>query len=141
MVELFIQFIIGLGFLLLAFFITCRAKYYWRTLNVKRVTLADVANVCDDVKNDVKTMILDVRTPKEYARGHIRGAVLLPLYELAERMNEVPRDRPVYVICYSGARSLQAVKFLMSQGYRQVFHVSHGMDKWQGTVVSDIIAK
>lgn len=137
MVELLIQLVLGLGFLLLAFFITCRAKYYWRTLNVKRVSLADVAKVC----GDVKTVILDVRTPEEYAKGHIQGAVLLPLYELAERMGEVPLDRPVYVICYSGERSLQAVKFLMSQGYRLVFHVSQGMVKWQGAVISNPIAK
>jgi rhodanese-related sulfurtransferase len=135
--ELFIQFIVGLGFLLLAFLVTCRAQYYWRTLNVRRVSLADVAKVC----GDGTTVILDVRTPKEYAEGHIQGAVLLPLYELAERMSEVPRDRPVYVICYSGERSLQAVKFLMSQGYRQVFQVSQGMEKWQGTVLSNIVAK
>lgn len=130
MVELLIQIVVGLGFLLLAFLITSRAKYYLRTRNVKLVSLADVAKIC----GDLQTVILDVRTPKEYAEGHIPGAVLIPLYELAERMREVPKDRPIYIICHSGQRSLQAVKFLMSQGYSQVFHVSQGMAKWQGAM-------
>ena len=133
MLELLMQLLVGLGCLLLAFLITSRAKYYLRTLNVRHVSLADVAKVC----GDLQTVILDVRTQEEYGEGHIPGALLLPLYELAERMGEVPQDRPVYVICYSGERSLQAVKFLMSQGYSQVFHVSQGMEQWQGAVITN----
>ncbi|MDL2345374.1 rhodanese-like domain-containing protein, partial [Deinococcus sp. MIMF12] len=56
--------------------------------------------------------VLDVRTPAEYAQGHVPGAVLLPLQDLSARLNEVPQGRKVYVICRSGSRSAQASRVL-----------------------------
>ena len=70
--------------------------------------------------------ILDVRERPEYDRGHVKGAVLIPLSELRDRMDEVPRDRPVYVHCRSGQRSYNAVMALQSKGYRNAFNVSGG---------------
>lgn len=74
--------------------------------------------------------VLDVRTDAEYREGHVPGAALLPLADLGARMNEVPKDRPVYVICRSGSRSAQASAQLVKAGYRQVFNVDGGMNAW-----------
>ncbi|GGB55298.1 rhodanese-like domain-containing protein [Deinococcus soli (ex Cha et al. 2016)] len=74
--------------------------------------------------------VLDVRTDAEYREGHVPGATLLPLADLGARMNEVPKDRPVYVICRSGNRSAQASAQLVKAGYRQVFNVDGGMNAW-----------
>ena len=49
--------------------------------------------------------LLDVRTPEEFAEGHLEGAVLIPVAELSTRLSEIPRDRPVVAYCRSGARS------------------------------------
>lgn len=76
--------------------------------------------------------ILDVRTPAEYAQGHVAGARLLPLQELPERVGEVPQDRPVYVICHSGNRSAQASQILAKRGYRNIHNVDGGMNAWAG---------
>ena len=73
--------------------------------------------------------LIDVRTPAEYAAGHIRGAKLLPLADLPERLNEVPKNRAVYVICRSGARSAQASAILAKAGRRAV-NVGGGMNDW-----------
>lgn len=60
--------------------------------------------------------IIDVRQPDEYVSGHVPGAVLIPLADVPERVEEFPDDQPVYVICRSGARSARAVEFLLNQG-------------------------
>lgn len=75
--------------------------------------------------------VLDVRTPAEYAGGHISGATLIPLAELSGRVAEVPQDRDVYVICRSGSRSAQASSLLAGAGHERIINVSGGMNAWQ----------
>ena len=61
-------------------------------------------------------LLLDVRESDEYAEGHVPGAQLLPLSVLPVRMHELPRDRPVYVVCQGGGRSAQAAQLLSDAG-------------------------
>lgn len=60
--------------------------------------------------------VIDVREPFEYVIGHVPGAQLLPLSSLAARAHEIPRGRPVYLICASGNRSLLAARALARAG-------------------------
>ena len=76
-------------------------------------------------------VLLDVREPEEYAYGHVPGAINLPQAELATRLTEVPRDRPVFVICESGMRSLRTTQFLRQMGYAQVTNVRGGTAAWR----------
>jgi len=73
--------------------------------------------------------VLDVRQPDEYEAGHVPGAVLIPLDQLAARAGEVPTDRPVYVVCRSGARSAVAVQALRRAGY-DATNVAGGTLAW-----------
>jgi phage shock protein E len=77
-----------------------------------------------------KPLVLDVREPSEYAAGHIAGSTLIPLNQLASRMNELPRDREIICVCASGSRSGSAARRLMSNGYT-VLNMSGGMSRWQ----------
>lgn len=77
------------------------------------------------------SVLLDVREPEEYARGHVAGAVNLPQADLATSLSQVPRDRPIYAICWSGARSLRSAQFLKQAGYESVFSVRGGTSAWQ----------
>jgi len=79
-------------------------------------------------------VILDVRTPGEYADGHIPNTILIPLDQLPERLNEVPKEKKVYVICRSGNRSAQAVNLLQSKGFTNVYNVTGGMMQWKGPI-------
>jgi glyoxylase-like metal-dependent hydrolase (beta-lactamase superfamily II)/rhodanese-related sulfurtransferase len=75
--------------------------------------------------------LFDVREPEEYAPGHVPGAVNLPQADLATRLAEVPRDRPVYLICQGGFRSLRAAQFLRQQGFEAVVSVKGGTEAWR----------
>ncbi len=61
-------------------------------------------------------LLLDVRESDEYAAGHVPEAQLLPLSVLPVRVHELPRDRPVYVVCQAGGRSAQAAQLLAAAG-------------------------
>lgn len=74
-------------------------------------------------------VLLDVRNPDEYVAGHVAGAVLIPLDELAARQDEIPAGDPLYVICAVGGRSLTAAKALVEAGYRAV-SVAGGTNGW-----------
>ena len=73
--------------------------------------------------------VLDVRNPDEYVAGHVAGAVLIPLGELATRQDEIPEGDPLYVICALGGRSLTATKALLEAGYEAV-SVAGGTNGW-----------
>jgi len=79
----------------------------------------------------VPFMLLDVRTPEEYAEGHIAGATLIPVQVLAERLSEVPHDKQVYVYCHSGNRSARASKLLAEKGYTNIENIVGGIEAWK----------
>lgn len=62
-------------------------------------------------------VLLDTRTPREFARGALPGAINIPHTEIRERLSEIPVDRPVYAYCASGFRSYLAARILMQRGY------------------------
>jgi rhodanese-related sulfurtransferase len=74
--------------------------------------------------------VIDVREGFEYVAGHVSGALLIPMGQLAARVNELPRDRPVYVICASGNRSLTAAAYLTRAGV-DAWSVAGGTTAWQ----------
>lgn len=76
-------------------------------------------------------VVLDVREPGEYAHGHVPGAISLPQADLASRLQEVPRDRPVITLCERGIRSLRAAQFLMQVGINEVASVKGGTSAWR----------
>jgi rhodanese-related sulfurtransferase len=77
-----------------------------------------------------KLYLLDVRQPDEFRAGHISGAKLIPLGDLGQRLNELPKDRPILCICRSGSRSSAAARQLASAGYETI-NLSGGMIGWQ----------
>lgn len=77
----------------------------------------------------VDAYVLDVREPGEWTAGHVPGAVHLPLGQLPARLDDVPADREVVVVCRSGGRSAQATAFLNASGRRAV-NLDGGMQAW-----------
>ncbi len=82
-------------------------------------------------KRDQGAFILDVREPGEWNQFHIPGAALIPLGDLPNRLNEVPKDRDVVVVCRTGHRSAQGRDILLKAGYTRVTSMAGGMTQWQ----------
>jgi rhodanese-related sulfurtransferase len=83
--------------------------------------------------NHKNALVLDVREDAEFKAGHVINAKLLPLGKLNERVGELEkyRDKPVVVVCRSGARSANACALLGKQGFAEVYNLSGGMIAWQ----------
>ena len=82
------------------------------------------------LKTNIK--LLDVRTPSEYNRGHIKGALNIPLGQI-DRYSQ-SKEEKLYVICHSGVRSRLAAAKLRKKGY-DVVNISGGMRSWTGKLI------
>lgn len=79
-----------------------------------------------------ETLVIDVREPDEFVGplGHIAGAELVPLRELAGALGAIPRDKPIVTVCRSGGRSAQAFVLLKRAGVERVANLTGGMLRW-----------
>jgi rhodanese-related sulfurtransferase len=130
----------------------CYAPQYGAAKDPVNVSGMIAANV---VRGDVEladwnllgsngTMILDVRDPSEFAAGTIKGAVNIPLGQLRERLEELPRDREIWISCGVGQRAYYACRLLSQHGFN-VRNLSGGYESYrarypQGTHVSAEVA-
>lgn len=97
---------------------------------MKEVTVDDVKKVHD---GEINGLLLDVRTPQEYEKGHIKGSINIPLDELTNKVTTIFPDKAstIYVYCLSGSRSNIAVSFMEKMGYTHVCSVTSGLLAWR----------
>lgn len=79
-----------------------------------------------------KQVLIDVREPFEYAAGHVRGAVNVPLGQLAAKLGKFKPSAETYVICASGSRSASAVRMMRKAGFENAYTVKGGTSRWRG---------
>ncbi|SNZ10107.1 Rhodanese-related sulfurtransferase [Persephonella hydrogeniphila] len=91
-----------------------------------------VQELKEKIDNGEDFILLDVREPQEYEFSRIRekDAILVPLMRLPSVIGKLPKDKPIYIICRSGNRSLQATLWLMEHGYHNVKNVEGGILAW-----------
>ena len=73
--------------------------------------------------------VLDVRPADEYRRGTFDGAISMPMKEIPERKEEIPKDKPVYLLCHTGERSMEYVDYLEPVSYTHLIVIGGGYDK------------
>lgn len=100
-----------------------------------RIELPTAREVCPTTTRRLLVegaQLVDVRELNEVAQTafDMPGVVLMPMSELEQRYEELPRDRQLVLACSSGPRSLKATCFLMVHGYEQVAHMEGGLEKW-----------
>lgn len=78
-----------------------------------------------------KPLLVDVREPDEFRDARIEGAALIPMSKFADRHAELPKDRPLLVMCAGGTRSAAAAGFLLRNGWTDVANVDGGITAWQ----------
>jgi rhodanese-related sulfurtransferase len=92
----------------------------------------DVAEADRRLREDpARPVLLDVREPNEFVAVRIPGSMLLPTSSFTTRLDELPADRPLFVICRTGVRSAAVTGFLARTGRPDVANVTGGMDAWE----------
>lgn len=97
----------------------------------------DCAAFAQGLANDPNAVLLDVRTPEEYAEGHLAGARNIDIRsgDFFDQIMNLESGKSYYVYCRSGARSATASNFIAEQGHEQVFNMLGGIMAWPGEVV------
>ncbi|MBI2795235.1 MAG: MBL fold metallo-hydrolase [Gemmatimonadetes bacterium] len=95
--------------------------------SIRQYTPRDAAAVV----GSTHAVLVDVRTRREFAEGHLPAALNIPLAELVARVAEVPRDRPLVVQCQGGTRSAIAASVLRARGAKAVGNLEGGIDAWR----------
>jgi rhodanese-related sulfurtransferase len=75
-------------------------------------------------------LYLDVRTPNEFKSKSIKGFKNIPVDQIPNRLNQIPKSKEIVLICQSGSRSGSAARFLKKNGYENIINVSGGMGAW-----------
>lgn len=96
------------------------------TDDVPQVTVSQVP-----VEFGPTAVLLDVREPDEWQRGHAAGAQHIPMGEVPARMHEINPDAELFVVCHAGGRSLRVAQYLQRNGFDPV-NVDGGMAAWVG---------
>ncbi|HSL34378.1 MAG TPA: rhodanese-like domain-containing protein [Candidatus Limnocylindrales bacterium] len=84
-----------------------------------------------DLPADAAPVLVDVREPNELVDARVAGAAHFPMSTFALRFNELPKDRPILVMCASGGRSAAVTAFLMRNGWTDVLNVDGGITAWR----------
>jgi rhodanese-related sulfurtransferase len=79
-------------------------------------------------------LVLDVREAWEVETAKIAGTLHLPMSALLSRIDEIPKDQPIAVLCHHGARSLQVAHYLARQGFGPLYNIDGGIDAWSRQV-------
>jgi hydroxyacylglutathione hydrolase len=105
----------------------------WRTAGKVLAHLQQwtVWDLRQHLEQDRDLLVLDVRQPQEWKAGHIAGALFITGAELPARSEEIPKERPVAVICGSGYRSSAMASLLQHRGHATVINILGGMQGWR----------
>lgn len=95
---------------------------FWLTDPAQASTVRRIAfhDLIDEVKGMDSPYIIDTRQILEWEAGHVEGAVFIPFYEIADRVKDIPRDKPVYVYCGSGYRAAAVTSVLQHEGFDNI---------------------
>ena len=84
----------------------------------------------EQIQRGASPLVVDVREPDEFALCHIEGSKSMPLLDVPAHFRELEPTQAIVVCCHTGNKSLEVVKFLRRQGFRQVTNLEGGIDLW-----------
>jgi rhodanese-related sulfurtransferase len=96
---------------------------------IPQLTPGELARWREDATRQPPVLV-DVREPWEFELARIEGSLLVPLGQLPSRVDELPRDRPLVMVCHTGRRSQNAAMFLAQSGFADVQNLSGGVERW-----------
>lgn len=104
----------------------------------KNVSVAEAKAMMESTPS---LLILDVSSEGEYAQGHLKGAINIPLSDLLGRINEFDMNSPILVYCRTGKRSAQACSALVELGFTRVYNMEGGIVAWMNSGYPVVIEK
>lgn len=90
----------------------------------------DVEGLRDRLGGESAPTVVDVREPGEIEASPFAGALCIPMGEIPSRLDEVPRDVSLVILCHHGMRSARVAAFLADQGFADVSNLRGGIDAW-----------
>ena len=125
------------GILFLAALSACQPNSTSQSTNTEGTTQTSTASIVTLNAQEFTTKstagtIVDVRTAGEVAQGKIEGAIEIDFYspDFLDQVSQISKDQEVYVYCAVGARSEEAARMLIQQGYTKVYHLQGGIQGW-----------
>ncbi len=108
------------------------AFFYCCTANAQSFKVVNSAVFADSLQMQQKPLLLDVRTPEEFAEGHLKNALNYDFKgsDFKAKIGDLDKAKTYYVYCRSGKRSAAAVAEMRSQGFKTVYELEGGMLKW-----------
>ncbi len=135
MKKLLFSFILGITFLTTT--VSCQNAAKNAPQNTAKATTATVTDLSTidfqkKLAADKTTIILDVRTPQEYANGHLQNATTINFFDtdFKEKVDKLDKNKAVYVYCAVGGRSAKASKILQESGFKTVYNLLGGFNGW-----------
>jgi rhodanese-related sulfurtransferase len=105
--------------------------FYSQFVGIKGLSELDSVSFEQALSENTSHTLIDVREQSEVKQGKIKGAINIPLGQISGRLNEIPKNKPLFLYCRSGMRSKQAAKILIANGYDQVNHLKGGIISWK----------
>ena len=99
-------------------------------MQVKEINVEQLKQKVEDNENIV---LYDIRSEGEVAQGIIKDSIYIPMHLIPLKLNEIPKDKDVILYCRSGVRSYHACKFLMQEGFDNVYNLAGGIISWART--------
>ena len=131
MKKLFLSLILGISFLTTT--VSCQNA----TKNAPQSAATGVADLSTTdfqkkLAADETAILIDVRTPQEYANGHLQNATAINFFDtdFKEKVAKLDKTKPVYVYCAVGGRSAKASKILQESGFKNIYNLLGGFNGW-----------
>ena len=100
---------------------------------IENVTPREAFALIQDNEDNPDFIIIDVRTPEEFAEGHVEDAIIIDFYSESFRseVNALDKNKTYLIYCRSGGRSGKALKIMVELGFREVYNMSGGIVDWK----------
>ncbi|AEG19364.1 rhodanese-like domain-containing protein [Methanobacterium paludis] len=99
------------------------------------ITPLDAIKLIENSSNDHEFILIDLRTPKEFSKGHVEGAENLDYYadDFKKQLDEMDKDKKYIIYCGSGVRGTKTSKIMMDMGFMEVYNILGGFAGWKIT--------
>ena len=100
---------------------------------IKDITVEEAYNLIEENEDNTDFMIIDARTPDEYASGHIENSVLIDINgdDFEAKIGKLDKEDKYLVYCLKGGRSRNAVNYMQEQGFQEAYNMLGGIDDWK----------